>query len=170
MSDHDGWGVEPSPITEYQLQHVARNRTPAKKKYKKPEGDIQKACTEYMEHLGFIVMRTNAGVIKIAEGQYFHGVPEGYADLHCCAWGLFLAVETKAPKKDLKPKQEEYRAKVEAKGGTYIAPHSVAELRTGLVAAYGLQRVAQWEADAASRVNAKAQRREALMRKNGQIK
>lgn len=164
-TDHDGWG---HPEFGPDVTHVPLNRAPAKKKYKKPEGNIQKDCTEYMERLGFIVLRTNAGVVKTEAGNYFHGIQDGGADLHCCAWGWFLAVETKAPKKGLRADQQAYQAKVEATGGTYIEAHSVAELRAGLVAAYGPQRVEAWEAQGAARVDAKKAVRDALMKKMGQ--
>ena len=149
---------------------LIKKTEPAKKRYKRPEGTIQADCIKYMASLGFIVHRTNAGTWQTIDGHWIHGIEEGGADLHCCAWGLFLAVETKAPKKGLRPAQKVYKAKVEARGGTYLAPHSVDELRAGLVTAYGPQRVDMWEADAASRVDAKKAIREALMRKNGQIK
>lgn len=151
---------------------LIKSSAPAKKTYKKPEGNVQKACIDYMTSLGFIVLRTNAGVWQTTDGYYIHGIEEGGADLHCCvtALGAFLAVETKAPSKGLRPKQQEYRDKVEARGGVYLAPHSVAELRDSLCAAYGPQRVAGWEAEATARVDAKKAVRDALMRKMGQKK
>lgn len=155
----------------YAQTHQKRDApTPTKKAYKKPEAGIQKACTAYMELLGFIVLRTNAGAIEIAPERWFHGVPEGYADLHCNAWGAFLAVETKAPSKGLKPKQTDYRAKVEATGGTYLAVHSQAELRAGLCAAYGPEKVAQWEAAGHARLQAKKDAISALKKKMGQTR
>lgn len=175
MTDFDGWGIDLSDDArarnwDAQMHHTPKNTTPAKKKYKKPEGDIQAKCVEFMEMLGFVVLRTNAGVWRTAEGNYIHGIQEGGADLHCNAWGAFLAVETKAPKKGLRPKQREYRDKVEARGGTYIAPHSVEELRAELCAAYGPQRVGQWETEGRARVDGKKARVVALKRKMGQIK
>lgn len=166
----ESWSDPADPPLDTQFSYVSRRKPAAKKRYKKPEGNIQKACTDYMESLGFIVMRTNAGKIEIAKGRWFHGVPEGYADLHCNAWGMFLAVETKAPARGLSPKQREYRDHVLATGGTYIAPHSVPELRAGLCAAYGPQRVAQWEADGATRKAAHDEKINGLKRKMGQIK
>ena len=47
---------------------------------------------------------------------------------------------------------------------------AVEDLRAALEAAYGPQRVAEWEAQAAARLDAKKAYREALMRKNGQVK
>lgn len=154
--------------TDTQRQHGAK---PAKRAYKKPEGAIQAKCIEYMESLGFIVLRTNAGQWQTAQGHYIHGIEDGGADLHCIVWGgLALAVETKAPAKGLRANQQAYRAKVEAKGGTYIACHSAAELRAGLCAAYGPIRVAEWELAGRQQKDAKKARVRELMKKNGQIK
>lgn len=149
---------------------LIKSSAPAKKKNKRPEGNIQADCVKYLHSLGFIVMRTNAGVWQTIDGYYIHGVPDGYADLHCNAWGLYLAVETKAPGKGLRPAQAAYQAEVEAKGGTYLAVHSVAELRAGLCAAYGPQRVGEWETEGRCRVDAKKAVRDALMKRMGQKK
>ena len=157
-------------MTDYELSYVARRPPSKKPTRKRTEGDIQAKVVDYLSLLGFIVMRTNAGAIEIAPGRWFHGVPEGYADLHCNAWGMFLAVETKAPKKGLRPKQQEYRERVEATNGTYIACHSLEELKTALVASYGPQRVAAWETAGRERKAAKKAEIDGLKRKNGQIR
>lgn len=151
-----------------QRNHLRPSKPKATRK--RTEGDIQAKVVDYLSLLGFIVMRTNAGAIEVAPGRWFHGVPEGYADLHCCAWGMFLAVETKAPRKGLRPKQQEYRDRVEAAGGTYITCHDLGELREALSAAYGPQRVGAWESEGRARQAAKKDQRDALMRKMGQIK
>jgi hypothetical protein len=166
--DTDAWGHDGPPL-DAQFSYVARNKSTAKKRYKKPEANVAVKIEDYLTLLGCIVMRTNAGAIEIAPGRWFHGVPEGYADYHACTpHGCFLAVETKAPKKGLKPKQQEYQGNVEAHSGTYIIAHSVDELRAGLIAAYGPQTVADWELLGRARANAKADRRDALMKKMGQ--
>lgn len=156
--------------TESDMAHVRAMRRQSKPKTtrKRTEGDIQAKVVDYLSLLGFGVLRTNAGAIEIAPGRWFHGIKEGGADLHCNAWGLFLAVETKAPKKGLRKNQEAYRDEVESKGGTYIVARSVEELREGLVAAYGAQRVERWESEGRARVAAKRAEIAALKKKMGQ--
>lgn len=141
---------------------------PKKRSGKTPEAKVAEKVGEFLSLLGFIWFRTNAGKWQV--GNYWiQGVPEGYADIHACAHGLFLAIETKAPKKGLRPAQKAYRDRVEANGGTYIAPHSVEELRAGLCAAYGPQRVGEWETEGRTRQAAKKAELAALKRRNGQI-
>lgn len=156
-------------MSDYERSYVARRQAKPKTTRKRTEGNIQAKVVEYLELLGCLVLRTNAGAIEIAPGQWFHGIKEGGADLHCCTpHGCFLAVETKAPKKGLRPKQQEYRQRVEALNGTYITCSSVEALKTALVASYGPQRVASWEAEGQARLAAKRAQREALMKRNGQ--
>lgn len=156
-------------MSDYERTYVARRPPSRKPTRKRTEGDIQVKCCEYLAELGMIVMRTNAGAIEVAPDRWFHGVPEGYADVHACTpHGCYLALETKAPKKGLRPKQAEYRDRVKSNAGVYIVAHSVAELRDELCKAYGAQRVGAWESEARARKQAKAELRDALMKRNGQ--
>lgn len=154
-----------------QMAYTGRVQKTTKKTYKKPEGDAAKKIDDYLALIGCINIRTNAGHWVTTEGYHIQGAPEGYADKHnCTPHGMFLAIETKAPKKGLRPEQKAYQALVEAHGGTYIKASSVDELRAGLVKAYGPQVVADWETLGRGRAAAKKAQIAALKQKMGQTK
>jgi len=68
----------------------------------------------------------NAGKWKVRNG-WVHGAEEGTADVIGWIWGRFFAIETKTPEGDLKPKQIEFLAKVNADGGIGFCARSPAE-------------------------------------------
>lgn len=152
-----------------QMAHTGRVQKVAKKTYKKPEADVGKKIDEYLALIGCINIRTNSGHWVTVEGYHIQGAKEGTQDKTCCTpHGCFLAIETKAPKKGLRPAQQVCQSEVEAHSGTYIKADSVDELRTGLVKAYGLQTVADWEMLGQARQRAKKAQIDALKKGMGQ--
>jgi hypothetical protein len=157
--------------TDPQFSYVARNHDKPRRTGKTPEAKVTKAIDDYLTWLGCIAIRTNAGAWKDENGHTITGAKAGTSDKTLCLpGGLFAALEIKAGTNTLSDAQKAYKARVEALGGIFIEAHSVAEARAGLCAAVGAAKVAEWEQAAASRADAKATRREALMRKNGQVK
>lgn len=171
MSDLDGWGHD-GPATDSQFSYVARTKQPAKKRSgKTPEAKVTAACDAYLKSIGALVIRTNSGSWSDEQGNIIMGAKGGTSDKTLCLpGGHFAALELKAGTNTLSAAQQAYKARVERLGGVFIEAHSAAELRAGLVQAFGADRVASWEAAAACAVDAKAQRRAALMKKMGQIK
>lgn len=164
---HDG---PPSEITDYQLHHVPLNRQPKKRKGSTPEAKVLKACVEYLELLGCYVSRTGAGLLNV-EGRTISMGRTGGLDLTCCTpHGCYLAVDAKSATGKPTPAQLEQQRLIETCGGTALFARSVEELRAQLCAAYGPQRVAQWEATGQARKQAHKDEINALKRKNGQIK
>lgn len=164
---HDG---PPSEITDYQLHHVPLNRQPKKRSGSTPEAKVLKACIAYLEDIGCYVSRTGAGLINV-EGRTISMGRTGGLDLTCCTpHGCYLAVDAKSTKGKSSAAQLEQQRLIEERGGTALFARSVEDLRAGLCAAYGPQRVAQWEAEGQARRQAKKDTIDALKRKNGQIR
>lgn len=164
---HDG---PPADITDYQLHHVPLNRQPKKRKGSTPEAKVLKACIDYLEEIGCYVSRTGAGLVNV-EGRTISMGRTGGLDLTCCTpHGCYLAVDAKSAKGKPSAAQLEQQRLIEERGGAALFARSVEELRTQLCAAYGSQRVAQWEAAGRERKQAKKDTIDALKRKMGQIK
>lgn len=166
-TDHEGWGADIGP--DPQFSYVPLNRAKAKRSGKTPEAKVTAAIDKYLSTLGCIVIRTNSGAWQGEDGNYILGAKAGTSDKTLCLpGGHFAALEIKAGTNTLSAAQKRYKARVESLGGLFIEAHTVAELRAGLVAAFGPQQVAQWEAQTQAQTSAKAARRRALMQKNGQ--
>lgn len=138
------WAFD-GPPTDYELHYVARNKaTPKKRSGKTPEAKVLKACIAYLESLDCYVLRTSAGVASI-DGRTMAIGRAGLPDILVCKNGRFIAIECKAEKGTVSDAQQRQHEFIRRRGGIVIIPHSVAELRAGLVAAFGEQTVVDWE-------------------------
>lgn len=129
-------------MNETQRNHL---RPPTKKKGPTPEAKVAEKVVAYLDTITSVNLRTGAGAAQI-EGRYITMGEPGQADRHVCLVGRFVAVETKAPGGKLSPKQQAYRARVEAEEGIYIVAPSVEALRAALAQHFGAAQVAVWAA------------------------
>lgn len=155
-------------MNDTQRNHL--RTTPAKRKGSTPEAKVTAALDRYLTSIDVLSIRANAGSWSDERGHVIMGAKAGTSDKLLCIGGYFVALEIKSATGKQSEAQQRFQARVEALGGVYIKASSVDELRAGLCQAYGLQRVAEWEAEGRARVTAKKQRVEDLKRKMGQIK
>lgn len=163
---HDGPDVDP---TDYQFSYVSRHKPTAKKRSgATPEAKVLRACIDYLELIGCYVNRTGAGLIEV-DGRTIRMGRTGGLDLTCCTpHGCYLAVDAKSATGKPSDGQLKQRELIEARGGVALFPRSKDELRAGLCAAYGPQRIAQWEVNGRARQQAHADEINDLKRKMGQ--
>ena len=136
---------------------------------KTPEAKVTAACDKYLQSIGALVIRANAGSWVDDQGNTIMGAKAGTSDkVLCLPGGHFAALELKAGRNTLTDAQKRYKARVESLGGCFIEAHSVDDLRAGLVTAYGEHRVASWERAGRERDMAKKAERLALKKRMGQ--
>lgn len=145
-TDFDGWGTEPGPDPSYQFTHVARNKTPQKRRGKTPEAKVKAQVDNYLKLIGALNIRTNAGSWQDDQGHIIQGAKAGTSDHTCCLpGGRFVAIEDKAAKGTLSDAQKAYRQRVLGLGGLWIEARSADDVRAALVTAFGEQTVRDWE-------------------------
>jgi hypothetical protein len=99
-----------------------------KKRKKRPENVVLKACLELLVALHIFSWRNNSGAVQIGERFLRYGL-KGSADiLGVLPSGRFLAIECKAPGGVQSPNQKWFQQKIEINGGVYLLVESAAEL------------------------------------------
>ena len=83
-----------------------------------PETAVKRAVREHLRGQDYFVYPNTAGM----------GSHPGVSDLCAVREGVVLWIECKSPTGRLSPKQERFRADVEAHGGTYVVARSVDDL------------------------------------------
>lgn len=138
------WAFDGPPI-DYELSYAPLNRQPKPKRTgSTPEAKVLKACIAYLEDLDCYVLRISAGVTAI-EGRTMAIGRAGLPDILACKNGRFIAVECKAERGRVSEAQQRQHEFIKRRNGIVIIPHSVDELRSGLVAAFGAECVGDWE-------------------------
>lgn len=81
---------------------------------------------------GKVKALVNRALLKIQRCYKFMPVQNGMGapglDYYCCINGLFVAIETKVPGKDLTPRQTTTRDSIEAAGGLVFVIHDQKEI------------------------------------------
>ena len=99
----------------------------------KEEGLIQAAIKEYLERLGYWVIRVQCGQVLV-RGGVMHLARPGTSDL--ITWlpgtGRLFCIETKTPEGKLSKEQREFRAKVENEGGLYCCAMCIEDVQRKL--------------------------------------
>lgn len=141
----DEWIFEPSD-SEYVRTYVPLNRSAKPQRSgATPEAKIAKQIDDYLKLLDFYVLRTSAGMAEI-DGRTIALGRKGTHDRTCCAPnGRYVSIEIKSAKGSATPAQLRQREFIQRRQGVVIIPHSVEELRAGLVQAFGEQTVSDWE-------------------------
>jgi len=147
------WGYDgpPSDLEARNLYAQTHQRRNAPKPTKPrtgatPEAKVLKACIDYLEDdLDCYVLRTSAGMATIGDRKLAIG-RAGCPDLTVCLPnGKYCSVECKASGGRVSDAQQRQHEFIRRRNGIVIIPHSVAELRAGLVAAFGEECVHDWE-------------------------
>ena len=147
MTNDEPWAFDgpPTEPSAYELSHVSRHKPTAKKRSgMTPEAKVLKACIKYLEDLDCYVLRTSAGFTSF-EGRKMAIGRAGLPDILACKMGRFIAVECKAPGGRVSEAQQRQHEFIRRRNGIVIIPHSVDELRAGLVAAFGEGCIRDWE-------------------------
>ncbi len=99
-----------------------------------PESEVKAGCMELLGRLGYLVVRVQSGHVRVKGGGYMYLAEPGTADILACSpTGLFVAVECKRPVGGRKTQeQEDFRARVQMRGGVYVRVRSAAELASEL--------------------------------------
>lgn len=158
-SDPDDWDMfdidtakAHHKATGYQMSHVGLHKDKPKRKGKTPEALVSAKIYDYYKRIGAIVIRTNAGSWKDADGNYIQGAKAGTSDLTVCLPQVqegvaapFCATEVKAAGGIQSDAQKRYQARVERLGGLYILAESAKDVQSALVAKFGFDVVLRWE-------------------------
>lgn len=132
-------------MTDYERSYVPLNRQPKKRSGKTPEAKVSAAIDRYLASLPCLPLRTSAGLIEI-DGRKIQMGRAGVSDRSVLfEGGVWVSIEIKATT-GLSDAQKRYRARVEALGGLYIEARSADDVRAALVARFGAQAIASWEA------------------------
>lgn len=103
-----------------------------RKKYKREESSLVKACISYLSYAGYLVIRNNSGLIIINSNGEHRAIKMGASGspdiIACSPNGQFIAIECKSPKGKLTPKQEQFLNKVRKFGGKAIVVRSIDDL------------------------------------------
>lgn len=92
--------------------------------YTATEHEIQASILQYLELIGAVAVRVNAGMTFIeGEGgkrRAVRGAPKGCADILCCWHGRYIAIEVKNYRGKTTPAQDDFLNRVRAAGGIAI--------------------------------------------------
>jgi hypothetical protein len=103
--------------------------SPKKRKHRKLEGKVQKACWTWLLQHQVFCWRNNTGSFAIEGGGYFKAGLIGSADIiGLLPTGRFLAVECKSQDGRQSESQKEFQEHIEQNKGLYILVRSVADL------------------------------------------
>jgi hypothetical protein len=97
-------------ITEEEIQK-------AKIDFHEKQSRFRKNCIDFLNNLP---MCLPVETLKNSE--------PGAAELHCCYWGLYIAIQTNSSEVPQNENQKDYQKKVESSGGIYIFVHRLSEL------------------------------------------
>lgn len=100
---------------------------------KTPEGEVVKACLEYLGLCRVFAWRNNSGALPDKTGRLVRYGKVGSSDIiGCLPGGRFLAVECKAGPGRATEAQSEFLEQVRSQGGLPLLVRSMDELRRGL--------------------------------------
>ena len=92
--------------------------------YAATEHEIQASILQYLELVGAVAVRVNAGMTVIqGEGgkrRAVRGAPAGTADILACWHGRYIAIECKTHRGKTTPAQDDFLNRVRAAGGIAI--------------------------------------------------
>lgn len=109
------------------------NANKAKARLKQKESNLVKACIQYLQWRGFLVLRNNSGLLLIkGENGKTRAVKlgkKGSSDIIACSpWGQFVAIECKSGLGRLTDEQAKFLEEVRNRGGIAAVVRDVEEL------------------------------------------
>ncbi|MGC9455227.1 MAG: VRR-NUC domain-containing protein [Phycisphaerae bacterium] len=107
-----------------------------RRKRRKPELAVQKACLAYLRERGALMAVTDAGAAHRAGAYFGSAVPRGWPDITgVLPGGRFIGVECKAPNGRQSPAQKAMQREIRSRGGLYVLARSTDDLTKQLEAA-----------------------------------
>jgi hypothetical protein len=93
---------------------------------KELEKHIQKEIMEYLEFMGYVVVKVNNVGIKKPDGQYIPPRKKGISDILACSPdGKFVAIEVKRPGKEMTDEQRLFLERVRHNDGIAFCAKSL---------------------------------------------
>jgi len=104
-----------------------------RRKRRKPERAVQKACLTWLRAQGALVAVTDAGAAYRAGAFFGDAIPRGWPDLTgLLPDGRFLGVECKAKRGRQSPAQKVMEREIRKRNGIYVLARSVEDVRNGI--------------------------------------
>jgi len=104
-----------------------------RRKRRKPERTVQKACIAWLRSHGALVAVTDAGAAYRAGAFFGDAIPAGWPDITgLLPDGRFIGVECKAPRGRQNPAQKAMEREIRKRNGIYILAHCVEDVETCL--------------------------------------
>jgi hypothetical protein len=120
-----------TPIGENEEIKTIAIPFPRIKKYKTPEGDVLKACLDYLRVRGYkAFFRVNNGAFKTERGGFLRSTNRiGVADIIGVHNGRAYAIEVKSDTGRQSRGQIDFMDDWQSEGGAYVLARSVEDLR-----------------------------------------
>ena len=100
-----------------------------KKRRKSPEGRVVRECLLWLKQHGVLAVRTHAGYLRLANGNWMHAGAPGWPDITgCLPDGQFLGVECKAAKGRQSEGQARIEREITERGGLYVVARSTQDI------------------------------------------
>lgn len=120
-------------VKHFNLKNNSKNNSIGlQKKYFKEESNLIKACIQYLELHGFIVIRNNSGIVFLEHKGKKRAIRMGTAGasdiIACSPDGKFVAIECKSSTGRLTEKQAEFIEKVKKCNGKAIVVRNIDDL------------------------------------------
>jgi len=104
-----------------------------RRKRRKPERVVQKACLAWLRAQGALVAVTDAGAAYRAGAFSGDAIPAGWPDLTgLLPDGRFIGVECKANRGRQSPAQKAMEREIRKRSGIYLLARSVEDLQNGI--------------------------------------
>lgn len=111
------------------LSEELLEQRPSRKKYKKEEQTILKACLDFLRLKGCVVFRNNAGVVFVEEKGRRRairmGTPGAPDIIGCAPGGIFIAIECKTKNGRVSQKQKDFLENIKNLGGFSLIVRNV---------------------------------------------
>ena len=104
-----------------------------RRRRRKSERAVQKACLAWLRAQGALVAVTDAGAAYRAGAFFGDAIPRGWPDLTgLLPDGRFIGVECKAKRGRQSPAQKAMECEIRKRNGIYVLARSVEDVRNGI--------------------------------------
>ena len=111
---------------------------PPRKRRKKPERAVQKACLAWLRARGALVAVTDAGAAYRAGAFFGDAIPPGWPDITgLLPDGRFIGVECKAKRGRQSESRKQMEQEIHKRNGIYILARCVEDVEKGIEDAHG---------------------------------
>jgi len=106
---------------------------PPRRRRRKPERAVQKACLAWLRAHGALVAVTDAGAAYRAGSFFGDAIPPGWPDITgLLPGGRFIGVECKAKRGRQSAAQKDMAEEIRRRGGIYVLARDVEDLRKAI--------------------------------------